>query len=50
MPVVYTADEPELSLHILWQEKLLRVFGDARWTDADHCRNALPRYCWEIYG
>ena len=23
-PVVYIADEPELSLHVLWQEKLLR--------------------------
>ncbi len=22
-PVVYIADEPELSLHVLWQEKLL---------------------------
>jgi predicted ATPase len=23
-PVVYVADEPELSLHVTWQEKLLK--------------------------
>lgn len=27
-PVVYVADEPELSLHVLWQEKLLRSLVD----------------------
>ena len=27
-PVVYVADEPELSLHVLWQERLLRSLVD----------------------
>jgi ABC-type dipeptide/oligopeptide/nickel transport system ATPase component len=27
-PVVYVADEPELSLHVLWQEKLLKSLVD----------------------
>ena len=47
-PVVYTVDEPELSLHILWQEKLLEslvtLSGQIQIIVATHSPDIVGRY------
>ena len=47
-PVVYIADEPELSLHILWQEKLLRslveLSGQIQIIVATHSPDIVGRF------
>ena len=44
-PIVYIADEPELSLHITWQEKLLKSLVTLGGQMQVIVANALSRYC-----
>jgi predicted ATPase len=45
-PVVYVADEPELSLHVVWQEKLLSSLRDL----AGRCQFIIATHSPDIAG
>jgi predicted ATPase len=45
-PVVYVADEPELSLHVTWQEKLLKSVTEL----AGHCQVIVATHSPDIAG
>ena len=49
-PVVYIADEPELSLHVTWHEKLLESLVTLGGTETDNRCDTLSRYCRQISG
>ena len=49
-PWVYIADEPELSLHVTWQEKLTTKPAENKSTRTNNLCNALTRHSREVRG